>query len=212
MCFYSSFIVVLLVKCFFLKSYYHQQTVKIFISWTFLAELVQGSVSGFWWGYWWTFKKNILGQLLAQRRTSKGYISCQHLFAELIPLFRVQTHLMSLLHSSKCLHVDNFNPSKPQSFSETFLRAPAAMKVHSREPWCDGLSKSSSDLFFLSRAALTRPGWAWPGGLLSALHLWRSSLLTCLCPAVPLFTPTSTIPLISKWSQSRGSRWARIVC
>lgn len=28
----------------------------------------------------------------------------------------------------------------------------------------------------------------------------------CLCPAVPLFTPTSTIPLISKWSQLRGSR------
>lgn len=85
---------------------------------------------------------------------------------------------MSLLHSSKCLHVDNFNPSKPQSFSETFLWASAAMKVHSREPWCEGFSKSSSDLFFLSRAALTRPSWAWPGGLLSALHPWRSALLT----------------------------------
>lgn len=71
---------------------------------------------------------NILGQLLAKRRESKGHISCQHLFAELIPLFRVQIHLLNLLRSSKCLHVDNFNPSEPRTFSQTFLWAPLLWK------------------------------------------------------------------------------------
>lgn len=145
---------------------------------------------------------NILWKLLAKRRTSKGPISCQPLFVELIPLFRVQIHLLNFLHSSKCLHVDNFNPSEPQTFSETCLWPPLLWKFILLNP---GFSESRSDLFFLSRAALTRLGWAWPGGLLSAMHPWRSSLLT-----LSVFSCSSVYthiynPPISKWSQLRGS-------